>query len=162
MYFYFKDTTDKIFWKGFGVTVTIMALTALTADYFAAQRGTIYLKGLEAFITQNLTLLNGFEERHHEQYNRVECVDEELLFKFLEGTQPKEVAKLQTVHGVNYRQRILYLINRKIKDQTVVNDTCLGGIVNLLRTEITDGQSGIKLKLFFDNLYFSVIQFHRL
>lgn len=52
LFFYFKDTTDKIFWKGFGVTLTIMALTALTADYFAAQRGTIYLKGLEAFIQQ--------------------------------------------------------------------------------------------------------------
>lgn len=107
-------------------------------------------KGLEAFITQNLCLLNGFEERHFDQYNRVECVDEELLFRFLEDTQPNEVAKLQTVHGENYQKRILYLVNRKIKDQTVVNDMCLGGIVNLLRTEITDGQTGIKLKLFFD------------
>jgi len=107
-------------------------------------------KGLEALITQHLCMLNGFEERHFSQYNRVECADEELLFKFLADTQPKEFAKLQTVHGENFRQRILYLINRKIKDQTVVSDTCLGGIVNLLRTEIIDGQSGIKLKLFFD------------
>src|SRR4051794_5396332 len=107
-------------------------------------------KGLEALITQNLTLLNGFEERHFAQYNRVECVDEELLFKFLTDTQPREVAKLQSVHGDNFKRRILYLFSRKIKDQTVVNDTCLGGIVNLLRSEIADGQTGIKLKLFFD------------
>jgi uncharacterized membrane protein YczE len=52
LFFYFKDTTDKIFWKGFGITLAIMALTAGTADYFAAQRGAIYLKGLEVFIQQ--------------------------------------------------------------------------------------------------------------
>jgi len=107
-------------------------------------------KGLEAHITQHLCLVNGFEERHFDQYNRSECVDEELLFKFLEETQPKEVAKLQTVHGTNYKQRILYLINRKIKDETVVNEKCLGGLASLIRTEITDGNSGIKLKLFYD------------
>lgn len=43
-------------------------------------------KGLEAHITQHLCLVNGFEERHFDQYNRTECVDEELLFKFLEDT----------------------------------------------------------------------------
>ncbi|MBW8326588.1 MAG: DEAD/DEAH box helicase family protein [Prolixibacteraceae bacterium] len=107
-------------------------------------------KGLEAHITQHLSLVNGFEERHFDQYNRTECVDEELLFKFLDDTQPKEVAKLKLSHGTNFRQRILYLVNRKIKDETVVNEKCLGGIINLLRTEITDGNTGIKLKLFYD------------
>jgi type I restriction enzyme R subunit len=107
-------------------------------------------KGLEALITQHLCLVNGFEERHFDQYNRTECVDEELLFRFLEETQPKEVAKLKQSHGSNFRQRILYLVNRKIKDETVVNEKCLGGIINLLRTEITDGNTGIKLKLFYD------------
>lgn len=107
-------------------------------------------KGLEALITQHLCLVNGFEERHFDQYNRSECVDEVLLFQFLEETQPKEVAKLKQSHGSNFRQRILYLVNRKIKDETVVNEKCLGGIINLLRTDITDGNTGIKLKLFYD------------
>jgi type I restriction enzyme R subunit len=107
-------------------------------------------KGLEAHITQHLCLVNGFEERHFDNYNRSECVDEELLFKFLEDTQPKEVAKLKLSHGTNFRQRILYLVNRKIKDETVVNEKCLGGIINLLRTDITDGNTGIKLKLLYD------------
>lgn len=107
-------------------------------------------KGLEALIAQHLCLVNGFEERFHSQYNRTECVDEELLFKFLDNTQTKEVAKLKLSHGTNFRQRILYLVNRKIKDETVVNEKCLGGIINLLRTEITDGNTGIKLKLFYD------------
>lgn len=107
-------------------------------------------KGLEILITQHLCLVNGFEERHFDQYNRTECVDEELLFKFLEETQPKEIARLQQSHGSNFKQRVLYLVNRKIKDETVVNEKCLGGIINLLRAEITDGNTGIKLKLFYD------------
>lgn len=107
-------------------------------------------KGLEALITQNLCMLNDFEERHYSQYNRTEFVDEELLFKFLEETQPNEIAKLKTAHGETFRQKILYRINYKLKDQSVVKNTCLGGIINLLRSGITDGQTGIKLKLFYD------------
>jgi len=107
-------------------------------------------KGLETHITQHLCLENAFEERHFSNYNRVDCIDEELLFKFLEETQPKEVAKLKLSHGANYEQRIKFLINRKIKDENVVNDKCLGGIINLLRTDIIDGNTGIKLKLFYD------------
>ena len=52
LFFYFKDNADKIFWKGFGLTLAIMAVTTFTADYFAAKRGHIYLKGLESFIQQ--------------------------------------------------------------------------------------------------------------
>lgn len=107
-------------------------------------------KGLESHITQHLCLVNGFIERHFEQYNRVDCIDEELFFKFLEDTQPREVEKLKLEHKENYEQNIKRLINRKIKDETVVNDKCLGGIVNLLRTEISDGNTGIKLKVFYD------------
>lgn len=107
-------------------------------------------KGLEAHITRHLCLVNGFEERHFDQYNRTACVDEELLFKFLEETQPKEVAKLKQNHGTSFRQLVLHLINRKIKVETVVIERALGGIISLLRTEVTDGKTGIKLKLFFD------------
>ena len=39
-------------------------------------------KGLESHITQHLCLVNAFEERHFNNYNRVDCVDEDLLFNF--------------------------------------------------------------------------------
>ncbi|HRP36723.1 MAG TPA: type I restriction endonuclease, partial [Candidatus Dojkabacteria bacterium] len=77
-------------------------------------------------------------------------VDEELLFKFLADTQPQKIKKLQSNHKDNFRQRIKYLINRKIKDETVVNEKCLGGITNFPRTGVTHGTTGIKLKLFYD------------
>ena len=105
-------------------------------------------KGLESHITQHLNLENGFKERQKENYNRIECIDEELLFKFLEDTQPIEVAKLKSTHGDNFRQKILYRINQKIKDTIVVNENCIGGIVNLLRKGITD--NNVNLKLFYD------------
>lgn len=49
LFVYFKNDDAKTFWKGLGLTLAIMALLALTADYFAEQRGKIYLKGLKEF-----------------------------------------------------------------------------------------------------------------
>ncbi|MEO6039979.1 MAG: type I restriction endonuclease, partial [Saprospiraceae bacterium] len=106
--------------------------------------------GLEAHITQHLTLVNGFLERHHSQYDRAECLDRELLFRFLAATQPREVARLQTAHGADYERRVLQGIQKKIKDTTVVQGISLGGIIGLLRKGFTDGSTGIVLKLLFD------------
>lgn len=110
-------------------------------------------KGLEDLITNFLCdkdTGNNFVLRTHQQYNRMECVDEDLLFEFLQNTQPKQIAKLQTAHGDNLRQKILYRINQKIKDQTITNGMPLGGIINLFRKGITDGSTGVTLQLFFD------------
>ena len=96
-------------------------------------------KGLEAHITQHLCLVTAFEERHHSQYNRVDCVDEDLLFNFLKTTQEKEVVKLQSIHGSSYRSKVLYRLNNQIKTF---------GIIEVLRKGITD--NNIKLKLVFD------------
>jgi type I restriction enzyme R subunit len=96
-------------------------------------------KGLEAHITQHLCLVNTFEERHFSNYNRLDCVDEDLLFNFLQATQKREVMKLQTIHGINFRSKVLYRLNNQIKTF---------GIIEVLRKGITD--NNIKLKLFFD------------
>ncbi|MEO6233423.1 MAG: type I restriction endonuclease [Ferruginibacter sp.] len=96
-------------------------------------------KGLEQHITQHLCLVNAFEERYFNNYNRTECVDEELLFNFLQATQEKEIMKLQAIHGSSYKGKVLYRLNSQIK---------LIGIIEVLRKGITD--NNIKLKLFFD------------
>jgi hypothetical protein len=41
------------FWKGFGLTLTIMALLALGADYFAEKRGHVYLNGVKEFVNKS-------------------------------------------------------------------------------------------------------------
>jgi hypothetical protein len=53
LYIYFIRDFRHDFWRGFGFTLAIMALLALSADYFAEKRGHHYTKGLETF-TSNL------------------------------------------------------------------------------------------------------------
>lgn len=50
LFFYFNKNEAQVFWKGFGLALFIMALVALTADYFAEQRGDKYLQGLKGFL----------------------------------------------------------------------------------------------------------------
>jgi hypothetical protein len=52
LFFYFKNNIDKEFWKGFGLTLTVMALLALSADYFAETRGKIYIDGIKSFVNK--------------------------------------------------------------------------------------------------------------
>jgi drug/metabolite transporter (DMT)-like permease len=52
LFFYFNKDADQQFWKGFGLTLAIMAVLALSADYFAEKRGAIYLQGLQSFVNK--------------------------------------------------------------------------------------------------------------
>jgi MFS family permease len=47
IYLYFIRDFRHDFWRGFGFALTIMALLALAADYFAEKRGKIYTRMLE-------------------------------------------------------------------------------------------------------------------
>lgn len=53
LYIYFIRDFKHDFWRGFGLALAVMALTALTADFFAERRGAAYTKGLESFISKN-------------------------------------------------------------------------------------------------------------
>jgi uncharacterized membrane protein YbhN (UPF0104 family) len=52
LFFYFKNNEAQQLWKGFGLTLTIMAVLALGADYFAEKRGHIYMNGLDSFVNK--------------------------------------------------------------------------------------------------------------
>jgi hypothetical protein len=52
LFFYFKHNIGREFWKGFGAALTIMALLALSADYFAEIRGKIYIDGIKSFVNK--------------------------------------------------------------------------------------------------------------
>lgn len=47
LFFYFKNDPVRVFWKGLGLTLVIMAVIALGMDYFAEKRGREYVKRLE-------------------------------------------------------------------------------------------------------------------
>lgn len=53
LYIYFIRDFKHDFWRGFGLALAVMALTALVADFFAEKRGATYTKGLESFISKN-------------------------------------------------------------------------------------------------------------
>jgi type I restriction enzyme R subunit len=98
-------------------------------------------KGLENHITEYLVNENNYIQRESKNFNATSCVDEEVLFQFLESTQPKAVEKLKTYHKELYQQKIIKRINDQIHAK---------GIIEVLRKGIVDGFTDTKLKLFFD------------
>src|SRR5690554_4543307 len=98
-------------------------------------------KGLEVHIANYLANENGYLLRENKAYDNVACLDSELLFEFLEATQPKAVAKLKSHHKDLYRQKISKRINDQIKAK---------GVIEVLRKGITDGFTDTKLHLFYD------------
>jgi len=52
LYIYYIRDFNKDFWRGFGLALAVMALIALTADFFAEQRGKIYTKGIQSFTSK--------------------------------------------------------------------------------------------------------------
>lgn len=52
LFFYFRNNETQFFWKGFGLTLAIMALLLFAVDTSAAKRGNVYTKGLESFLSK--------------------------------------------------------------------------------------------------------------
>ena len=97
-------------------------------------------KGLEAHISQYLVDANNYLLRESKSYDNVACIDRDLLFQFLETTQPKAVAKLKQYHKELYEQKIIKRLNDQIQAK---------GIIEVLRKGITDGFTDTKLNLFY-------------
>lgn len=98
-------------------------------------------KGLEVHISQYLVDENKYTLRENKQYNNVDCLDSELLFSFLEATQPKQVAKLKAFHKDLYETKIIKRLNDQIKAK---------GVIEVLRKGIVDGFTDTKIRLFYD------------
>jgi hypothetical protein len=54
LFVYYKTDSEKTFWKGLGLSLALMALVALAADYFAEKRARQYADGLKNWI-ENIT-----------------------------------------------------------------------------------------------------------
>jgi hypothetical protein len=46
----FREKPERAFWYGLGIALTIQALLMLGADFFAEQRGKVYVEGLKGII----------------------------------------------------------------------------------------------------------------
>lgn len=98
-------------------------------------------KGLEAHIAHYLVDENGYLLRENKAYDNLSCLDKEVLFRFLEETQPKAVAKLKAFHKDLYEAKIVKRLNDQIQAK---------GVIEVLRKGITDGFTDTKLQLFYD------------
>jgi len=98
-------------------------------------------KGLEAHISDCLVNNNGYALRDRKSYNNSNCLDEELLFQFLEATQPKALTKLKNYHKELYQQKIIKRLTDQIQSK---------GAIEVLRNGIVDGFTDTKLRLFYD------------
>lgn len=97
--------------------------------------------GFEEHIVDYLVHINNYVARENTFYDNKNCIDEDLLFSFLEETQPKAVEKLKRYHKDLYKQKIVKRLNDQIKQK---------GIIEVLRNGIVDGFTDTKLRLFFD------------
>jgi membrane associated rhomboid family serine protease len=50
LFVYFRNDDTQLFWKGFGVALSVMALIAWGADSVAEKRADTYLKGLQQWV----------------------------------------------------------------------------------------------------------------
>ncbi|MDG1279615.1 MAG: type I restriction endonuclease [Algoriphagus sp.] len=98
-------------------------------------------KGLESHITSYLVDKNNYVQRDSKDYNNVSCLDEAMLFQFLEATQPKALEKLKRYHQELYQQKIIKRLNDQIQAK---------GVIEVLRKGIVDGFTDTKLRLFYD------------
>lgn len=98
-------------------------------------------RGLESHITNYLVDGNAYLIRESKNYNNISCLDEDLLFQFLETTQLKATAKLQKHHKDLYRQKVIKRINDQIKTK---------GIIEVLRKGVTDGFTDTRIRLLYD------------
>lgn len=71
-------------------------------------------KQYQRYIIDYLVNSNGYIERTDADFDRYFAIDRALLFKFLEDTQPDEVAKLKKTYKDQYEDTIVNVINNKI------------------------------------------------
>lgn len=97
--------------------------------------------GFEKHIVDYLVNTNDYVLRASKNYDNINCVDTDILFQFLETTQPKAIEKLKRYHKELYQLKIIKRINDQIK---------LKGIIEVLRKGVIDGFTDTKISLFYD------------
>ena len=99
-------------------------------------------EAFEKHIFDELAKRHSFKKRDEEKfYDRSLGLDPDLLFEFLEKTQPEKIQRLKELYGDNMRERLLKRLAEELKKQ---------GIIELLRKGLEEGP--IKFNLIFLNV----------
>lgn len=98
--------------------------------------------GLETNIETSL-IQAGYKERNLEgeaqKAFQKHAIDVEMLFQFLEATQPKKMERLRTIHGERFEKRLLNRLEQELNRR---------GVIDCLRHGIKD--RGVSLRLVYN------------
>lgn len=77
-------------------------------------------KEYQKFIIEYIEKNNGFIKRTNDNFDRYFAMDRELLFKFLNDTQPDEMRALKKIYKTELEETIINYINNKIIETSVI------------------------------------------
>ncbi|WP_418519144.1 type I restriction endonuclease subunit R [Megasphaera sp.] len=116
-------------------------------------------KGFETLIVNWLVDQNGYQQGTNEDYNKEYAIDETRLFRFLNDTQPKEMAKLGVNQSDQKKRQFLNRLSGEITQRGII-DVLRNGIkaypADLILFYFTPTENNEQAKRLFDKNIFSV------
>ncbi|WP_444310906.1 type I restriction endonuclease subunit R [Megasphaera sp.] len=116
-------------------------------------------KGFETLIVNWLVDQNGCQQGTNEDYNKEYAIDETRLFRFLNDTQPKEMAKLGVNQSDQKKRQFLNRLSVEITRRGII-DVLRNGIkaypADLILFYFTPTENNEQAKRLFDKNIFSV------
>lgn len=116
-------------------------------------------KGFETLIVNWLVEQNGYEQGTNDDYNKEYAVDETRLFRFLNDTQPREMAKLGVNNSDQKKRQFLNRLSGEIAKRGII-DVLRNGVkaypADLIMFYFTPTENNEKSKLMFEKNIFSV------
>ena len=116
-------------------------------------------KGFETIIVNWLVDQNGYEQGTNDDYNKEYAVDETRLFRFLNDTQPREMAKLGVNNSDQKKRQFLNRLSGEIAKRGII-DVLRNGVkaypADLIMFYFTPTENNEKSKQMFEKNIFSV------
>lgn len=116
-------------------------------------------KGFETLIVNWLVEQNGYEQGTNDDYNKEYTVDETRLFRFLNDTQPSEMAKLGVNNSDQKKRQFLNRLSGEIAKRGII-DVLRNGVkaypADLIMFYFTPTENNEKSKQMFEKNIFSV------
>lgn len=116
-------------------------------------------KGFETLIVNWLVDQNGYEQGTNDDYSKEYAVDETRLFRFLNDTQPREMAKLGANNSDQKKRQFLNRLSGEIAKRGII-DVLRNGVkaypADLIMFYFTPTENNEKSKQMFEKNIFSV------
>lgn len=116
-------------------------------------------KGFETLIVNWLVEQNGYEQGTNDDYSKEYAVDETRLFRFLNDTQPREMAKLGVNNSDQKKRQFLNRLSGEIAKRGII-DVLRNGVkaypADLIMFYFTPTENNEKSKQMFEKNIFSV------